>query len=307
MRRSCLCRAPAALDDDESSCASFSTFSSSPSQVASSFHMQFHSFSFPVFRVPLVSLERLFPCLALTSAHPLDVCLPLTRDFVLSFSLFILSFSRSQHLVSLHHNCFCRRRRRRRCGLDAASGRTLAWTWVTFDDETKSVCDAFEKEDVDKDLGINPPPQFLQVRYPKDVVVKLGTYVTPRESRSEPVMSWAPVARAEYYSLMIIDPDNPQMEGQFVHLLRVNIPFPGRPGYGAVAYKKPFPIVPRTIARPSHRYIFLVYAQTARIEHPGILMYMKANLFTFKVADFVKVFPVENDPLAGNFMHGEIY
>jgi hypothetical protein len=105
----------------------------------------------------------------------------------------------------------------------------------------------------------------------------------------------------------MIDPDNPQIEGQYIHLLRVNIPFPGRPGYGAVSYKKPFPIVPRSLSRPSHRYIFLVYSQTNRIEHPGVLMYMKANVWTFKLTDFVKVFPLEAEPLAGNFMHGEIY
>ena len=169
------------------------------------------------------------------------------------------------------------------------------------------MCEAFEKEEIDRDLGINPPRQFLQVRYPKDLVVKLGTYVTPRDSRSEPVVSWAPLPDTEYYTLIIIDPDNPQFEGQYVHLLRVNVPFPGRPGYGAVAYKKPFPIVPRTISRPSHRYIFLVFPQTARIEHPGILLYMKANTFTFKIADFTRAFPVSPDPLAGNFMHGEIY
>ena len=168
------------------------------------------------------------------------------------------------------------------------------------------MCDAFEKEKVDQDLDINPPRQFLQIRYPKDLVVKLGTYVTPRDSRSEPVVSWAPT-KADYYTLIIVDPDNPQIEGQYVHLLRVNIPFPGRPGYGAVGYKKPFPIVPRTLSRPSHRYIFLVYAQTNRIEHPGILMYMKANIWSFKITEFVKAFPIESDPLAGNFMHGEIY
>lgn len=120
-------------------------------------------------------------------------------------------------------------------------------------------------------------------------------------------MSWAPKSDAEYYTLIILDPDNPQFEGQYIHLLRVNIPYPGRPGYSVVSYRKPFPIVPKRMTSPEHRYVFLVFVQTEKIETSAVLLYIRTNTMLFSLRKFLSNFPLKDEPLAGNFMHGEIY
>ena len=122
--------------------------------------------------------------------------------------------------------------------------------------------------------------------------------MTPHDSLSEPVVSWAPASKADY-TLIIIDPDSPQIEGEYVHLLRVNIPVPGKAGLRSRRLQE---ALSHRAANPltSQSSIHFPYILTDnRIEHPGILMYMKANIWSFKITDFVKVFPIESDPLAG--------
>ena len=105
-----------------------------------------------------------------------------------------------------------------------------------------------------------------KVKYPSGAVVNYGNLLDPKVLQEVPEVSW-PAQGADLYTLMMIDPDAPTRFINFLspinHWLVINIPGADIANGEILAeYIGPGP--PRFTG--THRYTFLVYKQSKRIE-----------------------------------------
>lgn len=190
------------------------------------------------------------------------------------------------------------------------------------------VADRFYSSNIVQDIGlVYPPKSVLDVKFPNGAVLCLGNHLSVIDSFHEPRFSWPPVrasiqppravahrrlkhvAYQPLYTIIVLDPDLPLMDGQYLHMLRVNIPSPGKKGTAIVNYINPLPIIPAlgTIASPNHRYVFLVFAQTRPLDPHLVKQFVAERSHSFRIRHFVKKFALETQPVAGNFFYGRLY
>ena len=180
-----------------------------------------------------------------------------------------------------------------------------------------------------KDIGLaHAPKALLSVKFPNGAVLCLGNPLSVLDSFKEPSLSWPPVRASIHpphhpslhpgyhpqsfqplYTVIMLDPDLPLSDGQYVHWLRVNIPSPRKWGTTVIKYINPLPIIPAlgSIASPNHRYVFLVFAQTQPLIASQVKEYVADKSTSFKLREFVKKFALEREPVAGNFFYGRLY
>lgn len=189
------------------------------------------------------------------------------------------------------------------------------------------VADRFYSSNIVQDMGlVYPPKTLLVVKFPSGADLCLGNPLSVLDSFNKPTLSWQPVrasvtnhrslgpaylaqAYQPLYTVIMVDPDLPLMDGQYVQWLQVNVPSPDHKGTTVVNYINPLPILPAfgTIASPNHRYVFLVYAQTGTLDAAKVKEYVSKRSTSFKMRDFVKMFALETQPVAGNFFYGRLY
>lgn len=111
------------------------------------------------------------------------------------------------------------------------------------------------------------------------------------------------------YTVVMLDPDLSLVFGQFVHILRVNIPSPGKLGTSVTPYVTPVTLLPAisSPASPYHRYVFLVFAQTRPIDPAAVKGYLAKNYLNFKISEFARTFAFQKTPIAGNYFYGRMY
>jgi hypothetical protein len=182
------------------------------------------------------------------------------------------------------------------------------------------VADRFYSANIVQDIGlVYAPKSLLTVKFENGAQLCLGNPLSVLDSFTQPALSWPPVRSSFHhpharpmqplYTVVMLDPDIPLMDGQYVHWLQVNIPSPRKKGSTIVNYINPLPIIPAfgSIASPNHRYVFLVFAQTKPLSPAKVRDYLSSRSHSFKVRDFVKSFGLETQPVAGNFFFGRLY
>ncbi|KAH8417560.1 hypothetical protein KR222_001886, partial [Zaprionus bogoriensis] len=112
-----------------------------------------------------------------------------------------------------------------------------------------------------------PPQGKLQVKYPVGVAVEDGNELTPTQVKDEPTVSWESAEGSTLYTLLMVDPDAPTRSDpkyrEILHWAVVNIPGNQvNEGQTLVEYIGSGPPEGTGL----HRYIFLLYAQTQKVE-----------------------------------------
>lgn len=115
-----------------------------------------------------------------------------------------------------------------------------------------------------------PPQGGLEVKYPVGVAVANGNELTPTQVKDEPTVVWEPKQETPLYTLLMVDPDAPTRSDpkyrEILHWAVVNIP--GNQisqGQTLAEYIGSGPPEGTGL----HRYIFLVYSQSKKIEESG--------------------------------------
>ena len=216
------------------------------------------------------------------------------------------------------------------------------------------VADRFYASHIVQDLNLNAAPfHMLDVKYPSSgAVLCLGNHLSVIDSLDKPNLSWTDrISRDHYhypyqrpqqlFTVLMIDPDLPFMQGQYVHWLRINVPAPVSAGHSSdkhwmqddddsednddeskkhvaagktiVSYINPLPLIPSlgSIASPNHRYIFLILGQNKGPLDPVVVSDFVSKhsspKHTFQVKEFIKTFGLDSKPVAGNFFYGRMY
>lgn len=184
--------------------------------------------------------------------------------------------------------------------------------------------DSFFTSSVIDDLKIASPRALLKVQFPNHATVCLGNHLSFIDTMLEPSLNWPAASSPRpsvmmagkrrqlrpLYTIIMVDPDVPIFTGQFVHMLKVNVPGAGSRGHTVIPYTPPVPILPAKNKPPSrfvHRYIHLVFAQNKVIQPEHAKDYLLGESLAFKLSKFIKAFALDPVPEAGNFFYGSMY
>ena len=184
--------------------------------------------------------------------------------------------------------------------------------------------DSFFTSSVIDDLKIAAPSALLKVQFPNHATVCLGNHLSFIDTMLEPSLNWPAAVSLRpsvtiagkrkqlrpLYTIIMVDPDVPIFTGQFVHMLKVNVPGAGSRGHTVIPYTPPVPILPAKNKPPSrfvHRYIQLIFAQNKVIQPEHAKDYLLGESLAFKLSKFIKAFVLDPVPVAGNFFYGSMY
>jgi len=137
-------------------------------------------------------------------------------------------------------------------------------------------------------------------------VAKDGVELTPTQVKEQPVVEWEALP-SDYYTLIMTDPDAPSRAEpkirEFKHWVVVNIPGNDVAGGEALAeYVGSGP--PKDTGL--HRYVFLLYKQTGKLQFDGVRVSNKSrrNRPKFHAAKFAEHHQLGN-PVAGTFYQAQ--
>ncbi|XP_034114658.1 LOW QUALITY PROTEIN: phosphatidylethanolamine-binding protein homolog F40A3.3 [Drosophila sulfurigaster albostrigata] len=138
-------------------------------------------------------------------------------------------------------------------------------------------------------LDIEPPQGKLQVNYPVGVSVQDGNELTPTQVKDVPEVIWEAENEDQLYTLLMVDPDAPTRKDpkfrEILHWAVINIP--GNKvnlGQAVAEYVGSGPPEGTGL----HRYIFLVYRQSKKIEESlHINNRTRAGRLNFNTRQFV--------------------
>lgn len=172
--------------------------------------------------------------------------------------------------------------------------------------QSGSVEDAFKSHGVVPDVLPEAPNQLLKVIYKNGLVAKDGVELTPTQVKEQPVVEWEAQPN-DYYTLIMTDPDAPSRAEpkvrEFKHWVVVNIPGNDVASGEALAeYVGSGP--PKDTGL--HRYVFLLYKQTGKLQFDGARVSNKSrrNRPKFHAAKFAEHHQLGN-PIAGTFYQAQ--
>lgn len=102
---------------------------------------------------------------------------------------------------------------------------------------------------------------MLRIKYNNDIVD--GQFLTISQTKSRPIVEYI-FNPKQLYTLIMYDPDTPF--GDYIHWVIINIEGSIAKGETIVPYKGPAPPINTGI----HRYIFLLFSQSDRINRVGL-------------------------------------
>ncbi|XP_017847426.1 phosphatidylethanolamine-binding protein homolog F40A3.3 [Drosophila busckii] len=155
-------------------------------------------------------------------------------------------------------------------------------------------------------LDVAPPSGKLEVKYPTGVVVQTGNELTPTQVKDEPSVSWAAESTDALYTLLMVDPDAPSRAQptfrEILHWAVVNIVGNQLASGDTLAeYVGSGPPEGTGL----HRYIFLLYRQSARVEEDmRIGKRTRDGRFNFSVRKFAAKHGL-GQPIAGSFYEAQ--
>ena len=130
----------------------------------------------------------------------------------------------------------------------------------------------------------------------------MGNEVTPMSVKDQPSVEW-PTQVAQYYTLIMLDPDAPSRDKptkrEIKHWLVINIPGNDvTKGDTLAVYRGPSP----SKGSGQHRYVFLIYKQSAIIKHSETVLTSSSRegRTKFNARVFAKRYSL-GEPIAANF------
>ncbi|KAH8367448.1 hypothetical protein KR200_005920 [Drosophila serrata] len=163
-------------------------------------------------------------------------------------------------------------------------------------------------DDIVPDVVDAVPAGDIQVTYGDGNAVKQGNELTPTQVKDEPSVTWEGLAgESDLITLLMVDPDAPSRQDpkfrEILHWSVVNIPGSDlSKGQSVAAYVGSGPPEGTGL----HRYIFLLYRQTGKIEidTPTIPNTVRAGRLNFNARDFAAKHGLGN-PIAANYYQAQ--
>ncbi|KAH8243602.1 hypothetical protein KR032_008761 [Drosophila birchii] len=163
-------------------------------------------------------------------------------------------------------------------------------------------------DDIVPDVLDAVPAGDIKVTYAEGNAVKQGNELTPTQVKDQPSITWDGLAgESDLITLLMVDPDAPSRQEpkfrEILHWAVVNIPGSDlSKGQPVAAYVGSGPPEGTGL----HRYIFLLYRQTGKIEidTPTIPNTVRAGRLNFNARDFAAKHGL-GKPIAANYYQAQ--
>ncbi|CAH1156113.1 unnamed protein product [Phaedon cochleariae] len=166
--------------------------------------------------------------------------------------------------------------------------------------------EAMEANGVVPDVIEVAPQEVVQVSYPSGVKVDLGNELTPTQVKDDPSLKWNG-DQDTLYTVAMVDPDAPSRKEptlrEVLHWLVGNVPGTEvQKGVALAGYRGSGP----PLGTGLHRYVFLIYKQSGRIEfdEKPISKTSREGRLKFSIKKFAEKYNL-GQPVWGNFYQAQ--
>ncbi|CAG9828743.1 unnamed protein product [Diabrotica balteata] len=172
--------------------------------------------------------------------------------------------------------------------------------------DKEALKEKMEKEQVVPNVIDQVPEHVAEVQYPGGQKVDLGNELTPTQVKDQPTITW-PADSNSYYTVLMVDPDAPSRKepkvSEVLHWSVGNVPGNDvAKGETLAGYRGSGP--PQGTGL--HRYIFLVYKQSGKIEfnEQRIDNLTRTGRLNFSARKYAEKYNL-GQPIAGNFYQAQ--
>ncbi|KAG5320176.1 PEBPH protein, partial [Pseudoatta argentina] len=169
-----------------------------------------------------------------------------------------------------------------------------------------SMAEALQTYKVIPEVVKTIPASVLNVTYPNNITVQIGTELTPTQVKDQPRVEWEADSEA-FYTLCMTDPDAPSrtnpINREWHHWLVGNIPG-SNVSKGEVLSEYVGSGPPKDSGL--HRYVFLLYKQPGKLTFGEKRLTNRSgnNRAKFSISKFAEKYKL-GDPIAGNMYQAQ--